>query len=123
MGAAERGTPSANCTVTNVPGPRDPLYFAGARLVTMIGMGPVTDGMGLIHPITSYVDDLIIAATSCREMMPDPGFYAECIENVWGDLMTATSGSRSPRAPAARRAASKPAQSARKKKSTATARR
>ena len=42
------------------------------RMVTLVGMGPVTDGMGLIHPITSYCDELIIAATSCREMMPDP---------------------------------------------------
>jgi len=46
--------------------------------------------MGLIHPITSYCDELIIAATSCREMMPDPGFYAECIDGAWNDLMKAT---------------------------------
>lgn len=90
FGAAQRANPVVNCTVTNVPGPREPLYFAGARLVTLVGMGPISDGMGLIHPITSYVDELIIAATSCREMMPDPGFYAECIEGAWTDLITAT---------------------------------
>ena len=32
-----------------------------ARLVTLIGMGPINDGMGMIHPITSYCDELIIA--------------------------------------------------------------
>ena len=90
FGVAQRGNPVVNVTVTNVPGPREPLYFAGARLVTLMGMGPVTDGMGLIHPVTSYCDELIIAATSCREMMPDPGFYAECIEGAWFDLMKAT---------------------------------
>ncbi len=88
---AQRANPVVNTTVTNVPGPREPLYFAGARMVTLVGMGPVTDGMGLIHPITSYCDELIIAATSCREMMPDPGFYAECIEGAWNDLMKASS--------------------------------
>jgi WS/DGAT/MGAT family acyltransferase len=87
---AQRANPVVNTTVTNVPGPREPLYFAGARMVTLVGMGPVTDGMGLIHPITSYCDELVIAATSCREMMPDPGFYADCIEGAWNDLMKAT---------------------------------
>ena len=90
FGVAQRGNPVVNMTVTNVPGPREPLYFAGARMVTLVGMGPVTDGMGLIHPITSYCDELVIAATSCREMMPDPGFYADCIEGAWNDLMKAT---------------------------------
>jgi WS/DGAT/MGAT family acyltransferase len=88
--AAQRGNPAVNAVVTNVPGPREPLYFAGARLVTLMGMGPINDGMGLIHPVTSYCDELIIAATSCREMMPDPGFYAQCIEDAWVDLMKAT---------------------------------
>lgn len=91
FGAAQRGNPLVNVTVTNVPGPREPLYFVGARLVTLVGMGPVADGMGLIHPITSYCDELIIAATTCREMMPDPGFYAECIEGAGADLVGATS--------------------------------
>jgi hypothetical protein len=90
FGAAQRGNPAVNAVVTNVPGPREPLYFAGARLVTLVGMGPISDGMGLIHPITSYVNELIIAATSCREMMPDPGFYGQCIEDAWVDLMKAT---------------------------------
>ena len=90
FGAAQRGNPAVNAVVTNVPGPREPLYFAGARLVTLLGMGPVSDGMGLIHPITSYCNELIIGATSCREMMPDPGFYGQCIEDAWVDLMKAT---------------------------------
>jgi WS/DGAT/MGAT family acyltransferase len=90
FGAAQRGNPAVNAVVTNVPGPREPLFFAGARLVTLLGMGPISDGMGLIHPITSYCNELIIGATSCREMMPDPGFYGQCIEDAWVDLMKAT---------------------------------
>jgi WS/DGAT/MGAT family acyltransferase len=90
FGAAQRGNPAVNAVVTNVPGPREPLFFAGARLVTLLGMGPITDGMGLIHPITSYTNELIIGATSCREMMPDPGVYGQCIEDAWVDLMKAT---------------------------------
>jgi diacylglycerol O-acyltransferase / wax synthase len=88
--AAQSGNPAVNAVVTNVPGPREPLYFAGARLVTIMGMGPISDGMGLIHPVTSYCDELIVSATSCREMMPDPGFYGQCLEDAWVDLMKAT---------------------------------
>ena len=73
---ANRVDPAANCVVTNVPGPREPLYFAGAKLVTMFGMGPIGDGLGLMHPVTSYVNELVIAVTSCREMLPDPAVYA-----------------------------------------------
>ena len=38
----------------------------------MFGMGPIGDGLGLMHPVTSYVDELVIAVTSCREMIPTP---------------------------------------------------
>ena len=87
---ANRVDPTANCVVTNVPGPREPLYFAGAKLVTMIGMGPIGDGLGLMHPVTSYVNELVIAVTSCREMLPDPAVYAQCLQDSHDELADAT---------------------------------
>ncbi len=87
---ANRVDPAANCVVTNVPGPREPLYFAGAKLVTMFGMGPIGDGLGLMHPVTSYVDELVIAVTSCREMLPDPAVYAQCLQDSYDELAEAT---------------------------------
>jgi diacylglycerol O-acyltransferase / wax synthase len=75
-----------NTTCTNVPGAREPIYFAGAKCVSSFGAGPVVDGMGLINVITSYVDDLVLAFTACREMMPDPAFYRECIAESWHAL-------------------------------------
>jgi diacylglycerol O-acyltransferase len=87
---ANRVDPAANCVVTNVPGPREPLYFAGAKLVTMFGMGPIGDGLGLMHPVTSYVNELVIAVTSCREMLPDPAVYAQCLQDSHDELAEAT---------------------------------
>ena len=46
--------------------------------------------MGLIHPVMSYCGDLTIAFTSCREMLPDPAFYASCIRNSFEDMAKAT---------------------------------
>ena len=80
----------ANTTCTNVPGAREPIYFAGAKCVSSWGAGPVVDGMGLINVITSYCDDLVLAFTACREMIPDPAFYRECLAEGWAELEEAT---------------------------------
>jgi len=79
-GMMSRLNPIAHAVVTNVPGPQVPLYFTRARMVTSFGLGLPLDGMGLFHAILSYNGQISIAATCCRAMMPDPGFYAECIE-------------------------------------------
>jgi diacylglycerol O-acyltransferase len=85
--------PAVNTVVTNVPGPQEPLYLAGAKLVKQIGMGPVGDGMGIIHPVFSYNGEISISVTACREMMPDPEFYAECLQQSFDELAAATAPS------------------------------
>ena len=79
VGAANAHAPIFNCVVTNVPGSRVPLYFAGARMVGMYGTAPVFDGMGLINPVYSYGDTLAISFTACRTAMPDPAAYADAL--------------------------------------------
>jgi WS/DGAT/MGAT family acyltransferase len=79
-----------NTTVTNVPGPQVPLYFAGARMVATYGMGPIIQGMGLINLISSYNGSFIFSFVACREMMPDPAFYADCFEDSFNELAKAT---------------------------------
>jgi WS/DGAT/MGAT family acyltransferase len=88
-GLASRIRPIFNCVVTNVPGPQVPLYSGGARLVTQYGLGPIVDGMALIHPVFSYCGEITISFTSCREIMPDPHFYAACIEESFHELREA----------------------------------
>lgn len=90
MGLANRINPQYNCVITNVPGPPVPIYSTGAKLVASYGTGPVTDGLGLFHAIGSYCGQFVISATSCREMMPDPGFYAQCLQQSFDELLAAT---------------------------------
>ncbi|HMM15290.1 MAG TPA: wax ester/triacylglycerol synthase family O-acyltransferase [Parvibaculum sp.] len=92
LGIANRITPIFNTVITNIPGPQIPLYMTGARLVTQFGLGPILDGMGIIHPVFSYCGEITISFTSCREMLPDPAFYAACIEESFGELLAATKG-------------------------------
>jgi WS/DGAT/MGAT family acyltransferase len=81
----------ANTTVTNVPGPREPLYFAGARMVMLFAMVPVFNGAGLFHSVSSYVDDFMFSITADRDMLPDPSVYADCISASYEELLAAAS--------------------------------
>jgi len=87
---ARRGAAGViNTVATNVPGPRQPLYFAGARLLRSFGAGPVVDGVGLIHLVYTYDDEFVLAFAACREMLPDPAHYADCLEQSFTALRAA----------------------------------
>ncbi|MCB1692758.1 MAG: wax ester/triacylglycerol synthase family O-acyltransferase [Pseudomonadales bacterium] len=87
MGLSQTMGPGFNCVITNVPGPQFPLYSAGARLVTQFGLGPIFDGMGIIFPVFSYCGQITLSVNACREMMPDPGFFADCIGESFDELL------------------------------------
>ena len=98
-GLANRISPVFNCVITNVPGPPIPLYNTGAKLVGNYGTGPVQDGVGLFHVISSYCGDFVVSATSCRQMMPDPEFYRQCLQDSFDEMLTgANKTSGAPRA-------------------------
>ena len=61
------GPTVANTTVTNVPGPPEPIFFSGARLVRAAGLGPLIGGLNLIHVVASYNGTLSISATADRD--------------------------------------------------------
>ena len=89
VGAANMHAPAFNCVVTNVPGPKVPLYFCGAKMVAMAGTAPVFDSMGLIHPVYSYVDTIAVSFTADRDMLPDPGAYAAALRASFEKLKAA----------------------------------
>ena len=81
--------PQLNVTVSNVRGPEATLYVAGARLVHFYPVSIATDYVGLNHTGFSYNGVLWISAVACRNMLPDPGFYADCLRASFEDLMRA----------------------------------
>ncbi len=87
--AANAPTPPFNVSITNVPGPQVPLYFCGAPMLTNVGLGPITQGMGLIFPVLSYNGRMTISFTSCREMIPDADFFEACIQNAFDEMVEA----------------------------------
>ncbi len=88
-GLLGRTPPIANTIVTNVPGPQQPLYFGGSKMVMISGVGPCADGFGLFHTISSYCDVVAVGFQACPRMLPDPEFYTRCIEETWDELKAA----------------------------------
>lgn len=88
-GLMSRLRPIAHTVISNVPGPQVPMYFTGAKMVASMGMGLPMEGIGLFHAVTSYNGTIAVSVTSCRQQMPDPGFYAECIDASFRELREA----------------------------------
>jgi diacylglycerol O-acyltransferase / wax synthase len=89
-GMAARSDPAFNCVVTNVPGPATPLYMSGARLDRTFGMGPISDGVGLIFPVFSYCGGITVSVCGCRETLPDPERLAANLDDSFDELKYAT---------------------------------
>ena len=99
-----RRAPLANCTITNVPGPSMPLYLLGARMTYFSAIMPITDGMGLVLAVTSYDGRIVVSPTACRELVPDPEAFTQCIRDSFQQylaLAQAVADEVSSRTPAA----------------------
>ena len=81
--------PGLSLIVSNVRGPDAVLYMAGARLVAYAPISIVVDGIGLNCTGFSYAGTLCICAVSCREMLPDPEFFAACLREAFVELAKA----------------------------------
>ncbi|WP_407876211.1 WS/DGAT/MGAT family O-acyltransferase [Qipengyuania nanhaisediminis] len=111
-----------NTVVTNVPGPPVHIYSAGARLESMaLSLICLTEGLGLAHVVQSYVDEAYISFTACRTIMPDPEFYAQCIQDGFDELLAAARAAeeKPARKPKTRQTGEKFAKSAGKAKAKA----
>jgi WS/DGAT/MGAT family acyltransferase len=101
-----------NTIVTNVVVQHAPLYFNGAKLIRSLATGPVIDQLGLFHTVFSFDGEISIGFTACRARLPDPDFYAECIEKSYTELRAAVLDKQKParKKPAKRKSvANKPA--------------
>ncbi len=112
---ADSMPPIANVVISNVPGPRMPLYLAGARMVTNFPVSIITHGLALNVTLQSYNGSLDFGMIACRRAMPDVQLFRDCLVAAHHELLIAA---RKLTAPAAdeiivttpkKRAARKPA--------------
>lgn len=62
--------PAFSTVVSNVPGPRKPLYWHGARLDGMYPASIVFDGFAMNITMVSYNDQLDFGIVACRRSLP-----------------------------------------------------
>jgi WS/DGAT/MGAT family acyltransferase len=83
-----------NTILTNVPGPSDQLYFCGAQMVDSLYLGPLSLNVGLYHVVYSQVVNkksvISLSITADRKMLPDPEYYAACLQHSFDALVAAT---------------------------------
>lgn len=83
---------NASLTVSNVRGPDVPLYLAGAKCQMFVPVSFPADNMGLNITGFSYLDTLWISINVCRDMMPDPDFFSQCMRDTFAELLQAALG-------------------------------
>ena len=69
-GKAASFKPPMNVIVSNVPGPRNALYLAQARMEAIYPISIPSQGMGLNITCLSYNDQLAVGFTGCRDTLP-----------------------------------------------------
>lgn len=62
--------PAANLVISNVPGPRERLYFNGARVEQIYGPSVLFHGQALNITMSSYCDEANVGFTGCRDSLP-----------------------------------------------------
>jgi diacylglycerol O-acyltransferase len=69
-GALRLTPPAFNVLISNVPGPRGPLYWNGARMTGVYPLSIPYEGQALNITVTSYNGDLEFGLTGCRRSVP-----------------------------------------------------
>lgn len=69
-GRLGKGRPNFNVVISNVPGPKDTLYFRGSKLVANYPVSIVMPGQALNITLQSYADTLNFGFIGCSKTLP-----------------------------------------------------
>jgi diacylglycerol O-acyltransferase len=85
--------------VTNVPGPQEPLYVAGARMIETYPALPLSPGHAVALGVTSYDGGVYFGLVADRDAVPDADVLGQCLREALEELVETTSDSwtRAPR--------------------------
>jgi WS/DGAT/MGAT family acyltransferase len=91
----------ASLVVTNVPGPREPLYIDGVRLRDVMSWVPHPSGLGLGLAILSYAGKVIVGVRVDEAVSDDPAHLVTLFEDEVSDMLDKASTRSQHRDPSA----------------------
>jgi hypothetical protein len=89
--AADQMPAMVNVLISNVPGPRKPMYCAGARLEHYFPVSIPSHGGALNITVQSYMDNLDFGLIGCRAVVPDLQNMADMLGQEFETLKQAAS--------------------------------
>lgn len=87
-GAANVAPVPVNLIISNVPGPRAPLYWDGARMEGMYPLSVPQQGQALNITVVSYAGQLNFGLTGCRRRLPHMQGLLTYLEESLAELET-----------------------------------
>jgi len=81
---------NATAVMTNVPGPQQPLFLAGASIESMMFWVPQSGDIGIGVSVLSYNDAVQFGVVTDRHLCPDPGLLADRFAVEFEQLVLAT---------------------------------
>ncbi len=88
---ADHNAPPINVLISNVPGPKVPLYSNGARMLSHYPVSIPAHGVGVNITVQSYVDRLFIGITAAAKVAPDADRLRDAILQSYAALHKAIS--------------------------------
>ncbi len=87
-GFVDRTRPPFNVIISNVPGPKQTLYWNGARMQGVYPLSIVLDGQALNITVTTYAGRLHFGLTGCRRNVPHLQRLLTHLESSLAELET-----------------------------------
>ena len=88
----DRFRPAFNVVISNVPGPKNPLYWNGAKLDETYPLSIPIDGQALNITLTSYCDQIAFGYTACRRSVPSMQRLLDYTERSLAELESVVAG-------------------------------
>jgi WS/DGAT/MGAT family acyltransferase len=84
--AADRHPAPFNLVVSNVPGPKEPVSFGGARMTEMFSVGPILEGIALNVTVWSYLERMHFSLLACPDNLADVRDLATRLQHALDEL-------------------------------------
>lgn len=78
--------PMGNVLISNIPGPNEPLYMMGAKMVQCVPISVLPPGMSLNITLYSYNGSMNVGLVSCRSALPDLTDLADYVNSAFKEL-------------------------------------